>query len=120
VEECDAECENISELNSVFFQRNSSTLTSEGRVSLDENIELLRACQDLCVRIEGWAAPGERNPQSLSEDRARVIGDYYQRHGIPASRITTVGMGRVAGTTSKKEGGAQNQRADSIPGPCGL
>ncbi len=118
VEECEDECDDITELNSVYFPRNSSTLTAEGRAALAENLEVLRECPDICVRIEGWAAPGERNAQQLSEDRARAVAQYFQDNGIAASRMAAVGMGLVPGTTTKKEGGAQNQRADVIPVPC--
>ncbi|HET6568752.1 MAG TPA: PKD domain-containing protein [Rhodothermales bacterium] len=118
VEECVNECMNITELNSVYFPRNSSTLTTEGRAALGENLEVLRNCPELCVRIEGWSAPGERNAQQLSEDRARAVAQFYQDNGIAASRTAAMGMGRVQGQTTKKEGGAQNQRADSIPLPC--
>ena len=101
----------------MYFPRNSSTLTAEGRAALGENLEILRECPDLCVRLEGWAAPGERNPQQLSEDRARAVAQFYQDNGIAASRIAATGMGVAEGTT-KKEGGAQQQRVDSIPVPC--
>ena len=116
--ECEADiCEDVTDLNSVYFGQNSSTLTAEGRAALEENIEILRECPDLCVRIEGFAGPGERNPQQLSEDRARAVEQFYVDNGIAASRLMVVGMGRVAGS-SKKEGAAQYRRVDSIPMPC--
>lgn len=116
--ECEADiCEDVTDLNSVYFGQNSSTLTAEARAALQENIEILRECPDICVRIEGFAAPGERNPQQLSEDRARAVEQFYVDNGVPASRLMVAGMGRVAGT-SKKEGAAQFRRVDSIPLPC--
>ena len=115
--DCESICDDITDLNSVYFGQNSSTLTEEGRAALQENIEILRECPDICVRIEGFAGPGERNPQQLSEDRARAVEQFYIDNGIAASRLMAVGMGRVAGT-SKKEGAAQYRRVDSIPVPC--
>lgn len=116
--ECEADiCDDITDLNSVYFGQNSSTLTAEARAALQENIEILRECPDICVRIEGYAAPGERNPQQLSEDRARAVEQFYIDNGVAASRLLVTGMGRVAGT-SKKEGAAQYRRVDSIPVPC--
>lgn len=115
--DCESICDDITDLNSVYFGQNSSTLTEEGRAALQENIEILRECPDLCVRIEGYAGPGERNPQQLSEDRARAVEQFYIDNGIAASRLMAVGNGRVAGT-SKKEGAAQYRRVDSIPVPC--
>jgi outer membrane protein OmpA-like peptidoglycan-associated protein len=115
--DCESICDDITDLNSVYFGQNSSTLTEEARAALQENIEILRECPDICVRIEGFAGPGERNPQQLSEDRARAVEQFYIDNGIAASRLMAVGMGRVAGT-SKKEGAAQYRRVDSIPVPC--
>ncbi|MEM1126515.1 MAG: PKD domain-containing protein [Bacteroidota bacterium] len=108
-----AYCAEVSEMNAVFFDRNSSALTSEGRAALADNVEILRDCANLNVRAEGYAAPGERNTQQLSEDRARAVQDYYAGNGIAASRIQPVGFGRAEGTTSKKEGTAMFRRVDS-------
>lgn len=115
--ECESICDDITDLNSVYFGQNSSTLTEEARAALQENIEILLECPDICVRIEGYAGPGERNPQQLSEDRARAVEQFYIDNGVAASRLMAVGNGRVAGTT-KKEGAAQYRRVDSIPVPC--
>ena len=108
-------CDDITELNSVYFGRNSSTLTDEAKAALMENIEVLRDCPDLRVRIEGFAAPGERNPQRLSEDRARAVMQFYTENGIPAANLMMEGRGQVGGTTSKKDDTSQFRRVDSIP-----
>lgn len=119
-QDCTSVCDDITELNSVYFGRNSSTLTPEGSQALMENIEILRECPNICVRIEGFAAPGERNPQQLSEDRARAVEQFYIDNGISGSRLMAIGMGRVTGVTSKKEGTSQYQRVDSIPMACDM
>jgi PKD repeat protein len=108
-------CTTVSEFNSAFFGRNSSTLTDEGTKSLQENTDLLTQCPNLSVRIEGFAAPGERNAQSLSEDRAQAVADYYTNNGVESGRITTSGEGEVGGVTTKKGGTREYRRADSIP-----
>ncbi len=105
----------VAEMNSVYFDRNSSTLTEEARMQLQENLEILRECPNLTARIEGFAAPGERRTQGLSEDRARAVEQFYVDNGISAGRLTAQGMGRVSGVTSKKEGTSQYRRADTIP-----
>lgn len=117
-EECRAGiCYEITEMNSVFFGRNSSTLTEEGRAALQENIEIFEQCPNLCARLEGWAAPGERNAQALSEARARAVEQFYVDNGLAASRFNTMGMGVMPGT-SKKEGASQARRVDTIPVQC--
>lgn len=108
-------CRSISELNSAYFESNSSTLTDEAETTLTENVNVLSKCPNLDVRIEGFAAPGERNVQSLSEDRAQAVAEYYQENGIGQGRITTSGEGQVEGVTTKKGGTRQYRRADSIP-----
>jgi PKD repeat protein len=108
-------CTTIGELNSAYFERNSSTLTDEARSSLQENTDVLSKCPNVSVRIEAFAAPGERNPQSLSEDRAEAVADFYQDNDVPDDRIETSGEGEVEGVTSKKGSTRQYRRADSIP-----
>lgn len=113
--ELPAICFEVTEMNSVFFGRNSSTLSAEGREALRENLEILEQCPNIDARVEGFASPSERNPQQLSDDRARAVQQYYQDGGIPLSRINAMGMGAVGGQTSKKGGGSQFRRADTIP-----
>jgi len=109
-------CTTVSEFNSAFFGRNSSTLTDEAESSLNENADILNQCPNLTVRVEGFAAPGERNAQSLSEDRAQAVADFYaDDNGIESNRINTSGEGQVSGVTSKKGGTREYRRADSIP-----
>jgi len=108
-------CRNVTEFNSAFFSYNSSTLTDEGRSSLQENLDILSQCPNLDVRVEGFAAPGERNAESLSEDRARAVAQFYQDNGITSGRMMTMGQGRPEGVTTKKGGTRQYRRADSIP-----
>jgi len=107
-------CREVTEMNSAFFDRNSSALTEEGRAALQENLEILVECPNLNVRVEGWASPGERRPQELSEDRARAVEQFYVDAGVPASRLMSAGMGRSQ-DGSKKEGLAQFRRVDTIP-----
>lgn len=108
-------CATVTEMNAAFFERNSSTLTADARAALNENVQVLSDCPNTSVRIEAFAAPGERNAQQLSDDRARAVQEFYTGAGVTASRVTAMGMGRVQGVTSKKEGADQYRRADSIP-----
>lgn len=108
-------CRELAVLNAAFFGRNSSVLSDEARAALNDNLAILNECPNVSVQIEGVAAPGERRPQRLSEDRARAVEQFYIDGGVAASRISTTGKGRVTGITSKKEGTSQYRRADSIP-----
>jgi PKD repeat protein len=108
-------CTTVGELNTAYFGRNSSTLTGEGEESLQENSDILSECSNLSVQVEGFAAPGERNPESLSEDRAEAVAEFYEENGVPANRIMTDGRGEVEGVTSKKGDTRQYRRVDSVP-----
>jgi len=105
---------NIAEMNSVFFDRNSSVINAETTSGiLGENLEALQNCE-FSVQILGHASRDERNPQQLSEDRARAVAQYYIDNGIDAARLEVVGMGATIQTT-KRSGAAQFRRADTIP-----
>ena len=107
-------CRNLSEMSPVFFDRNSSTLKATATAALQENLDVMLTCPNLNVRIQGWAAPDERNAQRLSEDRARVVEAYYIQGGLLATRIASVGNGTFQGASQKEEA-AQYRRADSLP-----
>lgn len=110
-------CYDITEMNAAYFDRNSSMLTEEGGTALTENADILQQCPNLCGEIVGYAAPGERDAQQLSEERARIVEQFYTENGLAASRFQTEGRGLLPGTT-KKEGAQQARRVDTIPGTC--
>ncbi len=111
----DEDCFNcdISTMNPVFFEHNSSVLTPEGLEELAENLEILQNCV-FPARIEGHAAFNERNRLGLSEDRARAVMQYYVDNGIDGARLSMVGLGSTAQTT-KKSGASEFRRVDTIP-----
>ena len=109
-------CTTIEEFSSAFFERNSSTLTDDAEETLQENLDVLIKCPNLDVRIEGFAAPDERNPQELSEDRAEAAAAFYEDNGVSSDRITSEGRGAPEDATISKKGDAQQyRRVDSIP-----
>ncbi|MCY4675031.1 MAG: PKD domain-containing protein [Bacteroidetes bacterium] len=103
----------ISEMNTIFFDRNSSVLTDAGRNQLLENLEILQNCE-FNVRIEGYSSRDERNAQGLSEDRALSVKQYYIDNGIDEARLSDIGMG-AGGQTTKKGAASQFRRVDTIP-----
>jgi outer membrane protein OmpA-like peptidoglycan-associated protein len=107
-------CREVTELSTILFSRNSSTLSDEATAAMGENLEILNECPNMNVRVEGLAAPGERRAQALSEDRARAVEQYYGENGVTAGRIVSVGNGRAKDLTSKKEGLSQYRRVDTI------
>ncbi len=110
-------CYDITEMNAAYFDRNASELTDEAGEALSENADIFQQCPNLCGDVVGYAAPGERNAQELSEERARIVEQFYTENGLAASRFQTEGRGLLPGTT-KKEGAQQARRVDTIPGTC--
>lgn len=110
-------CYDITEMNAAYFDRNSSALTDEAGAALSENADIFQQCPNLCGDVVGYAAPGERNAQQLSGERARIVEQFYTENGLAASRFQTEGRGLLPGTT-KKEGAQQARRVDTIPGTC--
>jgi len=108
-------CTSVNELNGTFFERNSSTLTNEGEEALQENLDILTQCPNLTVQVEGFAAPGERNAEALSEDRAEAVASFYEEGGVPSDRIMSDAQGAPEGVTTKKGDTQQYRRVDSIP-----
>jgi len=108
-------CDDLAEMNSTFFERNSSVITDAGREQLADNLDILvNSCPNLTVSVEGLAGPFERNPQDLSDDRARAVMQYYIDNGVEARRVSASGLGR-ASEASKKSGAEQFRRADTVP-----
>lgn len=108
-------CSEITELNSVFFERNSTELDDEARALLDENIAILLECPEINVRLDGYADRGERNPQTLSEERAQAVEQYYIDNGISPNRLTARGLGVDPLAGKGKDGmDRRNRRVDSI------
>ena len=103
----------ISELNSAYFERNSSMITEQGRMRLMENVDVMRRCMPLRANIVGYASRGERDPQALSEARARSVMQFYVDNGIAASRLMMEGRGMMGG--SKKDDVNQYRRVDTLP-----
>lgn len=107
-------CVEIQELNSVYFGRSSSFLTDDTRATLRDNLEILRECPNMLVRVEGYAVPGEQDPEGLSADRARAVEDFYVDNGVIPSRVFSQGRGAVTAVGSLKDGMERFRRADTI------
>lgn len=114
-------CSRITELNPVYFGYNAAAITADARARLDENIEILRRCPQICVTINGYTDDQEGDQTRLSQRRADAVRDYYIAQGIDASRLTANGRGQDPNANSKEDpgpGDSRARRADSIPSAC--
>ncbi len=118
----DTYCDDITELNPVFFGYGASTLTADAMSRLDENIEILRRCPEICVTINGYSDGSEPgDAMRISQRRADAAMEYYVAQGIDADRLRAVGRGVDPDANSKEDpgpGDSRARRADSIPSSC--
>ncbi|MFT6791570.1 MAG: OOP family OmpA-OmpF porin [Cellvibrionaceae bacterium] len=102
-----------------LFESNKSQLSDQGGAALDRFVVEFNAVENLEVNrvsVVGHADSrgSEAYNQSLSENRAAIVGSYLISKGIPASLISTSGRGEndpiAANATAK--GRARNRRVE--------
>lgn len=111
-------CDAITELNSVYFAFGSSQLDANAQSRLMENVDVLKGCQSLNIRINGYADHLEPNAMTITQRRAQAVADFYISKGITSNRLGTSGKGRDAVSCDKEDPGKgcrRNRRAESLP-----
>jgi peptidoglycan-associated lipoprotein len=102
----------------VFFEYDSSVLSSDAQATLDKQIAWLGKNTDAQVTIEGHC--DERGTReynlALGERRANSVKKYLVSSGVDASRVTTTSYGkeRPAVVGSSSESWAENRRGVTI------
>ena len=102
----------------VFFAFDSSSLTSEGRATLDKQAAWLKKYDEVKVAVEGHC--DERGTReynlALGERRAQAAKNYLVAAGIPASRVSTISYGkeRPAVVGSTEAAYSQNRRSVTV------
>jgi PKD repeat protein len=117
----DTFCAEITELNPVFFGYRETTLTADAISRLEENIEILRRCPDICVTINAYSDGQEGDALRISQARADAVRDYYVTQGIDMDRLRAVGRGVAPDAEPKEDPGPGDSRAriaTSIPSSC--
>jgi len=82
-------------LQDVFFDFDKAVIRDDGKKSLNENIQWLKANPAVQIRVEGHCDERGTNEYNLAlgERRAKVVRDYLVAGGIDAKRISTVSYG---------------------------
>jgi peptidoglycan-associated lipoprotein len=102
----------------VFYEFNSSELTSEARATLDRQSAWLKKYSNISVTVEGHC--DERGTReynlALGDRRATAAKNYLVADGVSASRVKTISYGkeRPAVLGHNEAAWAQNRRAVSI------
>lgn len=103
-------------LKGVNFDVNSSRLTANAKVILNQVADALAAQPNVKVEIGGHtdAQGSDSFNQKLSERRARSVYDYLVSRGIDASRMTAKGYGESQPVDSNEtpEGRENNRRVE--------
>lgn len=100
----------------VTFGFDSSRLTQDARLALNEVADVLRSYTDTRVRVAGHTdnTGDSAYNQRLSEQRANAVAAYLNGRGVDMSRLDQIGYGEarpVADNTSA-EGRALNRRVE--------
>ena len=105
------------QLQAVYFNFDSATLSDEARATLSKDAELL-ANRSVRISVEGHT--DERGSDdynmALGERRAKAARDYLVNLGIQADRVSTISYGeeKPAESGSNEEAWAKNRRAEIV------
>lgn len=105
----------------VLFTTAQATLLPAAQAKLSQVAETLKDQQDHKIVIEGHtdSQGTEDANMDLSERRAKAVRDFLVSRGLPAERVSAVGVGqsRPVGDNKTVEGRAQNRRVEIIVQP---
>lgn len=108
----------------VFFDSDSTELTSTARSTLDKQAQWLSRYPRYAITVEGHA--DERGTReynfALGARRSQATRDYLAARGIPASRIRTISYGkeRPVAVCDDISCWSQNRRAVTVLGGAGM
>jgi type VI secretion system protein ImpK len=108
-------------LQSLLFQVNSTDLSGPAQRTIDDIVDIVKACaRDRLIVVEGHASKertvDEARNQQLSEGRARTVADAFRASGFKTERISARGFGsRIPVAENETEQGrARNRRVEII------
>jgi outer membrane protein OmpA-like peptidoglycan-associated protein len=100
----------------LYFSWNQAALQEASFPALDEVVQALKDNKNFRVQVEGHASSegGDEHNQTLSEQRADAVLDYFVAHGISKDRLVSKGFSSsvpVASNTTEA-GREQNRRVE--------
>ena len=87
-------CDQLPPLATVYFPSDSADLALEMRQILQDNMLQSFECNDRVILVHGVAIDSEDDAESLAENRAKAVVQYYLNAGLSAIRVR-VGSYRV-------------------------
>lgn len=113
-------------LNSVHFDLNRPTIRPESIPTLEKAAALLKAKRSWKIEVRGHidniGAEGDVLRQVLSEARSKAVAAWLTTHGVPVSRVTAKGYGKMRPTADNDSdlGRARNRRVELFRIGCAL
>ena len=105
-------------LRTIYFDYNSSALTSAAKQTLEENAQWLKLSDRITIEIEGHCDErgGVQYNIALGEKRANRVKGFLSALGIDAARITTISYGkdRPNAYGHDEEAWSKNRRANFV------
>ena len=100
----------------VTFDVNSTAVKPQFRATLDQIAQSLQQYPNSLVDVYGHtdSTGSDAYNQTLSENRARSVGNYLSMRGVSAARLRTMGFGETqpVATNDTEEGRARNRRVE--------
>ena len=105
-------------LKTVYFDFDSSSLSSAARTTLEENANWLKLTDKVDIQIEGHADErgGHQYNLALGESRARTVKDYLVALGVNGARISIISYGKEKAVAfgHDEESWSRNRRANFV------
>jgi outer membrane protein OmpA-like peptidoglycan-associated protein len=106
----------IVRLNNLFFDVGKATLRRESLPELNRMVSLMTANPMMTVEITGHTdnIGSDENNLLLSRNRADAVLNYLASHGVPATRVSSRGLGKSSPVASNdtEEGRQRNRRVE--------
>ena len=100
----------------VTFDVNSTAINPQFRSTLDQIAQSLQQYPNSLVDVYGHtdSTGSDAYNQTLSENRARSVGNYLTMRGVSAARLRTMGFGETQPVASNdtEEGRSRNRRVE--------
>jgi OmpA-OmpF porin, OOP family len=111
-------------LYSVHFDLDRPTIRSESIPTLERAAALLKGKKSWKIEVQGHTdnigAEGDALRQVLSDARAKAVAAWLTAHGVPASRVTAKGYGKMRPVADNDTdlGRAKNRRVELVRVGC--
>lgn len=106
----------LDENSNVRFDYNKASLTADAKTNLQKLIPIFNEYPDTNIMVVGYtdSIGSQEYNLPLSEKRAASVTDYLREQGIAASRLSSMGQGKLSprADNATEAGRAQNRRVE--------